>query len=55
MQEMLDVIVNHGIGVACVLYMMYFQNTTMKEMLNTLAMMKEELSEIKSDIKHYHE
>lgn len=54
MQEMLDIIVNHGIGVACVLYMMYFQNTTMKGMLDTLSTMNGELAEIKNDIKHYH-
>ena len=35
-KDILDYIVQNGIGVVCVVYMIYFQNTTMKEMLNTL-------------------
>lgn len=36
MKEILDYIFQYGIGTVCVVYMIYFQNTTMKEMLNTL-------------------
>ena len=36
MQEILDFIANYGVGTLCVGYIIYFQNTTMKEMLNTL-------------------
>lgn len=36
MNEIIDLIVNNGIGVGCVIYLIYFQSTTMKEMLNTL-------------------
>ena len=36
MEEFINLIVNNGIGVVCVCYLMYFHSTTMKEMLNTL-------------------
>lgn len=35
-KELLDYFFQYGVGTACVIYMIYFQNTTMKEMLNTL-------------------
>lgn len=36
MEEIIGLISNYGIGVACVVYLIYFQNTTMKSMLDTL-------------------
>lgn len=36
MEEVINLISNYGIGVACVGYLIYFQNTTMKSMLDTL-------------------
>ena len=30
MEELIQYIVNYGLGVVCVAYMIYFQNTTMK-------------------------
>lgn len=65
MQEIINVITNNGIGVACVLYLMYFQHTTMKEIQNTLfefnlhmkdmtnilSIMKQELQELKEKTK----
>lgn len=36
MEEIIGLISNYGIGVACVGYLIYFQNTTMKSMLDTL-------------------
>lgn len=36
MEELFNLVVNNGIGVACVCYLIYFQSTTMKEILNTL-------------------
>ena len=32
MEELINLIVNNGIGIVCVAYMIYFQLTTMKEM-----------------------
>lgn len=65
MQELINVIVNNGIGVVCVAYLMYFQMTTMKEIQNTLwefnlhmkditnilAIVKQELQELKEEKK----
>lgn len=42
-KPIIDVIVNNGIGVACVIYMIYFQLTTMKEMSATLNKMNTSL------------
>lgn len=36
MEELIKLIVDNGIGVACVGYLIYFQSTTMKEMLQAL-------------------
>lgn len=36
MEELIGLISNYGIGVVCVGYLIYFQNTTMKSMLDIL-------------------
>lgn len=36
METLINLIVNNGIGVVCVAYMIYFQLTTMKEMSKTM-------------------
>jgi hypothetical protein len=33
MNEIINMIVNNGLGVVCVAYMIYFQATTMKDMM----------------------
>lgn len=33
METIIDLIANYGIGLVCVGYMIYFQNTTMKDMI----------------------
>lgn len=43
-KTIIDYIVQNGLGVVCVVYMIYFQNTTMKEMLNTLTSINTRLS-----------
>lgn len=35
MADLINVIANNGVAVGVVLYLIYFQNTTMKEMNNT--------------------
>ena len=35
-KTLIDYVVQNGLGVVCVIYLIYFQNTTMREMLNTL-------------------
>ena len=36
MEDLIQLIVNYGIGIVCVAYLIYFQNTTMKDMNKTL-------------------
>lgn len=50
MKEIADIVVNNGIGMACVIYLIYFQSTTMKEMLNTLSLINERLSVIETKV-----
>ena len=50
-EDIVNLVTNNGVGIACVIYMIYFQNTTMKEILATLTAMTERLTaiEIKLD------
>lgn len=57
MNDLINLIVNNGIGVVCVAYMIYFQSTTMKEMNKTmnevstsLKLMNQDIEEIKNQI-----
>lgn len=57
MNDLIQLIVNNGIGVVCVAYMIYFQLTTMKEMnktlteiTTTLKLMNQDIEEIKGKI-----
>ena len=36
MEELITMIVNNGIGIVCVAYLIYFQNSTMKDINKTL-------------------
>lgn len=36
MEEIINFILNSGIGVVCVAYLIYFQNTTMKDIVKIL-------------------
>lgn len=53
-KTIIDYIVQNGLGVVCVVYMIYFQNTTMKEMLNTLTSINTRLSIIEDKIEREH-
>ena len=48
MKEILDYVFQYGIGTLCVAYLIYFQSTTMKEILNTLGSMDKRLAVIES-------
>lgn len=57
MTDLIQLIVNNGIGAVCVAYMIYFQLTTMKEMNTTLneittslKMMNQDVEEIKNKV-----
>ena len=36
MEELINLLTNNGIGIVCVAYLIYFQSTTMKQILTTL-------------------
>lgn len=50
MNDIINLIVNNGIGVVCVAYLMYFQFTTMKEMNKTLTEVSTSLKLMNQDI-----
>ena len=50
MNDLITLISTNGIGVVCVAYLIYFQSTTMKEMLNTLSSINERLTIIENNI-----
>lgn len=54
MQDLIKMVVDNGIGVACVAYLIYFQSTTMKEMLSTLNIISDRLTAIETKIGEYH-
>lgn len=50
MEEIVNLFVNNGIGVACVIYLIYFQNTTMTKMLDALNSINTRLSIIEEKL-----
>ncbi len=56
MVDIINLLMNNGIGVVCVAYLIYFQNTTMKSMLDALNSINARLSVIEDKIErgeHY--
>ena len=43
MEDIINIIVNNGIGVACMVYFMYFNNTILKNITEALNEMKQNL------------
>lgn len=50
MQEFVKLIVDNGIGVMCVAYLIYFQSTTMKDMTKALNSINTRLSVIEDNL-----
>lgn len=50
MEELIKLMVDNGLSVVCVAYLIYFQLTTMREMLKTLGSINERLTIIESHI-----
>ncbi len=50
MEGIISLVANQGVAVGVVIYLIYFQNTTMKEMLTTLSLMNERLSDIEQKV-----
>ncbi len=55
MQELIQLISTHGVGIVCVAYLIYFQSTTMKEMVSALNSISERLTIIEEKIGDKHE
>lgn len=53
MDEIVNMIINNGIGIVCVAYLIYFQNTTMTEMLRTLNSINTRLSIIEDKLERH--
>lgn len=58
MEEIINLLFNYGVGIACIGYFIYFNNTTLKELTNTLQnvniqleRMNERISDIESNLK----
>lgn len=51
MTEIINLLTNNGIGIVCVAYMIYFQQTTMKEVIKTLQTISERLTIIENQIR----
>ena len=52
MNDIINLISNYGIGIVCVAYLIYFQNTTMKQMLETLSGINTRLTLIEETLKN---
>lgn len=50
MESLIKLIVDNGISVVCVAYLIYFQATTMKSMLNALNIINERLTRIETKL-----
>lgn len=58
MEEIANLLFNYGVGIACIGYFIYFNNTTLKELTSTLQnvciqleRMNERISDIENSIK----
>ena len=50
MEELINLITNNGIGIVCVAYLIYFQNSTMKSMENVLNAIEQRLCVIEDKL-----
>ena len=50
LEQLVQLFVNNGIGVICVAYLIYFQNTTMNKMLDAINSVDKRLAIIESKV-----
>lgn len=50
MEDLVNLLMNNGIGIVCVAYLIYFQSTTMQDMLTTLNAIANRLTAIEVTI-----
>ena len=55
MEEIANLIMNNGLGIACVAYLIWFQSTTMKEMSSTLSNINNNLTSMNERINNLEE
>lgn len=48
MLDIINLLTNNGIGIVCVAYLIYFQSTTMKKIVETLESINERLTIIEN-------
>lgn len=49
-KEVIDYIFQYGVGIACLLYLMYFQSTTMKDLSKNQQDLNETLKEVSTNL-----
>lgn len=49
-EDLVKLIVDNGLSVICVCYMIYFQSTTMKEMIAALGLINDRLARIENEL-----
>lgn len=49
-KELIDFIFQYGVGIACLIYLMYFQSTTMKELTKNQQELNETLREVSTNL-----
>ena len=49
-KELIDFIFQYGVGIACLVYLMYFQSTTMKELTKNQQELNETLREVSTNL-----
>ena len=49
-KELIDYIFQYGVGIACLLYLMYFQSTTMKDLTKNQQDLNETLKEVSTNL-----
>ena len=56
LEDIIKLIVDNGISVVCVVYLIYFQSTTMQSMLSALTTINDRLTRIETKLEeHAHE
>lgn len=49
-KELIDYIFQYGVGIACLLYLMYFQSTTMKDLSKNQQDLNKTLTEVSTNL-----
>ena len=49
-KELIDFIFQYGVGIACLIYLMYFQSTTMKELTKNQQELNATLREVSTNL-----